>query len=42
MVHTEPWRLGVLTKVSRWLPDRVMVWLMGDYNADAAAHAPKP
>ena len=41
-VYNFPWRLGVLTKVSRWLPDRVMVWLMGDYNADAAAHAPKP
>ncbi|HUR54850.1 MAG TPA: SDR family NAD(P)-dependent oxidoreductase, partial [Gemmataceae bacterium] len=41
-VYDFPWRLSLMTKLSRWLPDRVMIWVMGDYNADAAAHAQKP
>jgi NADP-dependent 3-hydroxy acid dehydrogenase YdfG len=33
-VFNFPGRLAFMTKLSRWLPDRVMVWVMGDYNAD--------
>jgi short-subunit dehydrogenase len=38
-VYNFPWRLHLMLKLSRWLPDRVMNWVMGDYNADAANHA---
>jgi len=32
-VYNFPWRLHLMTKLSRWLPDGVMNWVMGDYNA---------
>ena len=38
-----PWRLTMLVKLSRWLPDRLINWAMGDYNAEAQQQAdPKP
>lgn len=33
-VYNFPWRLSMMVKLSRWLPDRLMNWVMGDYNAD--------
>ena len=30
-----PWRLHLMTKLSRWLPDGAMNWVMGDYNEEA-------
>lgn len=33
-VYNFPWRLHLLVKLSRWLPDRVMQWVMSDYNND--------
>jgi NADP-dependent 3-hydroxy acid dehydrogenase YdfG len=30
-----PWRLSLMTKLSRWLPDGLMNRVMGDYNEDA-------
>jgi short-subunit dehydrogenase len=33
-VYDFPWRLSVMVKLSRWVPDRLMNWVMGDYNAD--------
>jgi short-subunit dehydrogenase len=42
-VYNFPWRLTMLVKLSRWLPDRVLNWAMGDYNAEALQQAnPKP
>ncbi|MCE9563513.1 MAG: SDR family NAD(P)-dependent oxidoreductase [Planctomycetes bacterium] len=37
-VYNFPWRLTMIVKLSRWLPDRLMNWIMGDYNEDAAKH----
>ncbi len=34
-VYNFPWRLHMLIKLSRWLPDRAMNWVMGDYDAEA-------
>lgn len=34
-VYNFPWRLHMMVKISRWLPDRVMNWVMGDYEAEA-------
>lgn len=33
-VYGFPWRLTMLVKLSRWLPDGLLNWAMGDYNAD--------
>jgi len=33
-VYNFPWRLTMLVKLSRWLPDRLVNWVMGDYNSD--------
>jgi short-subunit dehydrogenase len=42
-VYNFPWRLTMLVKLSRWLPDRVMNWVMDDYNAEALQQTdPKP
>jgi short-subunit dehydrogenase len=42
-VYNFPWRLTMLVKLSRWLPDRVVNWVMGDYNEEAKREAsPKP
>lgn len=42
-VYNFPWRLTMLVKLSRWLPDRLMNWAMGDYNVDVQKQAsPKP
>ena len=42
-VYNFPWRLTMLVKLSRWLPDRLINWAMGDYNAEAQQQAdPKP
>lgn len=41
-VYNFPWRLHLMVKLSRWLPDRVMNWVMDDYNEDAAKHANPP
>jgi short-subunit dehydrogenase len=30
-----PWRLNVLTKISRWVPDAWVNWMMGDYNEES-------
>ena len=30
-----PWRLSFMTKLSRWLPDGMLNWVMGDYNEEA-------
>jgi short-subunit dehydrogenase len=35
-VYSFPWRLHLMVKLSRWLPDGMMNWVMGDYNEDAA------
>ncbi|MBM3983957.1 MAG: SDR family NAD(P)-dependent oxidoreductase, partial [Planctomycetes bacterium] len=34
-VYNFPWRLHMMVKVSRWLPDRVINWVMGDYETEA-------
>lgn len=36
-VYNFPQRLHLLTKLSRWVPDRLVNWIMGDYNEDAKA-----
>ena len=42
-VYNFPWTLTMLVKLSRWLPDRLLNWAMGDYNAEAQQQAnPKP
>lgn len=38
-VYNFPWRLHLMVKLSRWLPDRLMTWMMGDYNEEAAKHS---
>jgi short-subunit dehydrogenase len=41
-VYNFPWRLHLLVKLSRWVPDRLMNWAMGDYNEDVKKQlAPK-
>lgn len=34
-VYNFPWRLHTMVKLSRWLPDRLVNWVMGDYEAEA-------
>ncbi|HEY3788529.1 MAG TPA: SDR family NAD(P)-dependent oxidoreductase [Urbifossiella sp.] len=34
-VFNFPWRLSLMTKLSRWLPDRTMQRIMGNYNEEA-------
>lgn len=34
-VYNFPWRLHMMVKLSRWLPDRVINWVMGDYETEA-------
>jgi short-subunit dehydrogenase len=41
-VFNFPWRLHLMTKLSRWLPDRTIAWIMSDYNEQAATGVPKP
>ena len=41
-VYNFPWRLSVLVKLSRWVPDRLLNWVMGDYNAEAQKQANPP
>ena len=42
-VYNFPWRLTMLVKLSRLLPDRLINWAMGDYNAEVQRQAdPKP
>ena len=38
-VYNFPWRLGLMTKLSRWLPDGIMNWVMGDYNQQVEQQA---
>jgi short-subunit dehydrogenase len=33
-VYNFPWRLHLMVKLSRWLPDRVIRWVMSDYNSE--------
>jgi short-subunit dehydrogenase len=35
-VYNFPWSLHLMVKLSRWLPDRLMSWVMNDYNEEAA------
>jgi hypothetical protein len=37
-VYNFPWRLHLMVKLSRWLPDRLINWVMGDYNENAKKH----
>jgi short-subunit dehydrogenase len=41
-VYNFPWRLQFLVKLSRWLPDRLMNWIMGDYNEEAKKELAPP
>lgn len=44
-VYNFPWGLHALVKLSRWMPDGVINWVMGDYDAeakDAVAGRQKP
>ena len=41
-VYSFPWRLHLMVKLSRWLPDRLMQRVMGDYNADVKQAAAAP
>ncbi len=34
-VYNFPGRLHLMVKLSRWLPDRMMNWVMGDYDKEA-------
>jgi short-subunit dehydrogenase len=34
-VYNFPWRLHLMVKLSRWLPDGMMNWIMGDYEKEA-------
>jgi short-subunit dehydrogenase len=34
-VYNFPWRLHMMVKLSRWLPDGVVNWVMGDYESEA-------
>jgi short-subunit dehydrogenase len=38
-VYNFPWRVHLMVKLSRWLPDGLMNWVMGDYNEEAASAA---
>lgn len=33
-VYSFPWRLHMMVKFSRWLPDRLIGWVMGEYNQE--------
>lgn len=37
-VYNFPQRLHLMVKLSRWLPDRLINWIMGDYNENAKKH----
>jgi len=45
-VYNFPWHVHLMVKLSRWMPDRLINWFMGDYNEEAkkeaAAGAPQP
>ncbi|QJW95638.1 SDR family NAD(P)-dependent oxidoreductase [Frigoriglobus tundricola] len=34
-VYNFPWRLHLMVKLSRWVPDGAINWVMGDYEAEA-------
>lgn len=34
-VYNFPWRLHMLVKLSRWVPDAMINWVMGDYDKEA-------
>jgi short-subunit dehydrogenase len=34
-VYNFPWRLSVIVKLSRWVPDGMINWVMGDYDKEA-------
>ena len=34
-VYNFPWRLHLMVKLSRWLPDGMVNWVMGDYETEA-------
>lgn len=34
-VYNFPWRLHMLVKLSRWVPDAMINWVMGDYDSEA-------
>jgi short-subunit dehydrogenase len=34
-VYNFPWRLHMMVKLSRWLPDAMVNWVMGDYEGEA-------
>ena len=36
-VYNFPWRVHLMVKLSRWLPDRLINWVMGDYNAEVGS-----
>lgn len=40
-VYNFPWHVHLLTKLSRWIPDGLVNWTMGDYNKKEAAKAAK-
>jgi short-subunit dehydrogenase len=35
-----PWQMTLLTHLTRWLPDALLSWAMGDYNAEMANPTP--
>jgi short-subunit dehydrogenase len=37
-----PWRVHLMVKLSRWLPDWAIQWVMGDYNEDVKKQAANP
>jgi short-subunit dehydrogenase len=41
-VYNFPWRLHLMVKLSRWVPDRLMNWVMGDYNEEVKKQANSP
>jgi short-subunit dehydrogenase len=38
-VYNFPWHVHLMVKLTRWLPDRVINWVMSDYNEDAKKSA---
>lgn len=38
-VYNFPWRLHLMVKLSRWLPDRLIRWVMSDYNQQVEKEA---
>jgi short-subunit dehydrogenase len=38
-VYNFPWRVHLMVKLSRWLPDWAIARVMGDYNEEAKQHA---